>query len=143
MKKKIGLLIASALMAIGAQAAATALCVTMRDGSNKVFLLSNKPVVSFGDKTLDINSDDVSASIDRKDISVMTFIDNDQVEDVADAEVFEYTGSTVRVDGHFIEIYSMAGVKVAFGQDAVGLDSLPAGVYIVRYGNTSVKILKN
>lgn len=53
-------------------------------------------------------------------------------EIAAEAIAIRYNGTTVSAEGCAIELYNVAGTKVAAGNDAVETTSLPAGVYIVR-----------
>jgi len=130
------------LIAIGMHAAETALCISLTGGETKVFLLSDKPVVTMGVATVDIKSDDACASIERGSVAKMTFIDASSVDKVADAEIFSYVGNEISAPGLHIEVYSLAGVKVASGVDTLSVEQLAAGTYVVKAGKTSVKILK-
>ncbi len=64
------------------------------------------------------------------------------VEDVAiDTDEISFDGATVAAIGYHIEIFSIQGVKVAEGADRVETSLLAPGLYIVRAGDKSKKIV--
>ncbi len=50
----------------------------------------------------------------------------------ASAPVISFDGSVVAADGSTIELYSLAGVKVAAAASSLSVENIPAGIYIVR-----------
>lgn len=64
------------------------------------------------------------------------------VEDVAtDTDGISFDGVTIGATGYDIDIFNLQGVKVASGRDTVETESLARGIYIVRAGDKSKKIV--
>lgn len=64
------------------------------------------------------------------------------ISDVAGdaAAGISYDGTIVRADGSTIELFNVAGLKVAEGFGAVSTASLPCGVYVARTSSAALKI---
>lgn len=130
---------------LGAFADGTALKVSFTDGSSATFVLSDKPRVSFSGDDMNIVSSDASTSYPRQEIASITFIDSDAGVDgiLSDKLVYRYDGNAFEAQGLDISVYSISGALMTQGRDAVSLASVPAGIYIVKAGNQSIKIRKN
>lgn len=135
--------------------------VTMTDGSVKSFLLTDRPVVSVDEKTVDISSNTISASYKASDIKDYTFVDGSKtvIEDTPADELTQnltvkcLDGVHVSVRGVDtpvrVQVFSIAGAKVQADlsqvSDGVDIDlsQLAPGVYVIDInGKDSFKIQK-
>lgn len=151
--KHLKLLISFMLLFVCATAfAQSALVVELRDGSSATFLLAEKPRVTFAGGQMDIVSSSASMEINRCDVknwhfsALPTSIDNAAVDAKAMLE-----GNNLVISGiseeTTITLYTVSGAvvkrsTVINGNCIIPLDGLTAGVYLVRYNNTTFKFLK-
>lgn len=63
------------------------------------------------------------------------------IEAVEAADGIVYAGNVVVAEGA-IEVYNMSGAVVAYGEDALDLRGLNAGIYVVRNGNNVLKVVR-
>lgn len=143
MNKYFATLLLLLSMALTATAGGHTLRLDLKDGTSKLFNLSDKPVVSFDGADLVIATATVSATHDRSEVQSISFEDAAGVNDaVADETVYSYDGHTFSCPGHTIAVYDINGIKVAVGDDSVSLEGLSPNVYIITANNQSFKILK-
>ena len=119
----------------------SALLITFTDGTTASYVLSEKPRVTFGQGTLLITSAGASAEYERATISRFTFVDAAElgIGSLTEGSVaFEY----VRLAGAPIEVFTTGGTLIVRGTDSVSLSGLPSGIYVVRSGRHTVKIVK-
>lgn len=123
----------------------SALLVTLSDGTTAGYLLSEKPIVTFGESTLQIKSSEASTEYNRADVKHFTFVDA-EVLGIAPlskgSTVFEFKNNTVRMDGAPIIIYTVNGELVKKGIGTVSIEDQPTGVYIIKMNNQSIKVVK-
>ena len=55
---------------------------------------------------------------------------------------FEYDGTTVRLAGAPIEVFTTGGTLLVRGTGSVSLSGQPSGIYVVRSGRHTVKVVK-
>lgn len=123
----------------------SALLITFTDGTTASYVLSEKPRVTFGQGTLLITSAGASAEYERATISRFTFVDAAELGIGPLTEgsmVFEYDGTTVRMAGAPIEVFTTGGTLIVRGTGSVSLSSQPSGIYVVRSGRHTVKVVK-
>lgn len=147
-----------AVLAVRASNEPSQLAVAMNDGTEKVFILSNKPAITFDTNKVYINSDEFSATLtDVKEFyfkaeSTATSIETIK-EKAPSTFTFQYVdGHTVYLygcnDNTKIDVYSLNGAKAPASVEhngtsvVVRLDQLPSGVYIIRANSQSFKIFK-
>ena len=135
------------------------LVVAMNDGTETVFILSNKPTITFDTNKVYINSSEFSATLtDVKEFYFKT--ESSPAPSIAsDKEKSTSTLTFKYVDGHTaylygcsantrIEVYSLNGTKApaSIGHSGttavIRLDQLQAGIYIIRANSQSFKIYK-
>ena len=67
-------------------------------------------------------------------------------DDFAGRPAISLNGNTIQAAGADISVYSLAGTRVAAAADAVSIESLASGIYIVKaqtaQGETVCKIVK-
>lgn len=143
MKKKTALLLLALAGSAAAVNAETALCVDMTDGSSKVYMLSARPTISMEGADMVIRTSGAETSLPRADVKSMRFDDRTDLESITAADdIFRYRDNRIEAPAQQIEIFSISGTKVAYGRDELEIRHLPAGIYIVRTDNKSVKIIK-
>lgn len=140
------------------------LVVKLRDNSEKIFILANKPVITFDTEKLYINTTDFSTELSNvqefyfktETTTPPTGIDEVKKGNNADGSTtftFRFVdGRMVYIDGlddsAHITVYSMSGAQVNARIDrgneraVVDLGNQAAGVYIIRANNQSFKIIK-
>lgn len=140
----LGALIMSGVSAMNA--AEKALSVELKDGQSATWLLNKKPIITFNADEVIINAENASTTYDRSEVARMSFTDENPggVNDViSDSDiVYRYSENIFSCPGHDITVFGISGTAVAAGRDCVSLESLPAGVYIVRAAAQSFKIIK-
>ena len=142
--KKFALTVLLCAAASSAFAASNALRVELTDGTTSTFVLSEKPKVTFSGSQMNIATADASASFERADVKAMNFTDASGIADVkGDSDfLYKYDGETFEAPGLEISVYSIDGKLSAGGLDSVSLSDLPSGVYAVKAGDRTIKILK-
>lgn len=141
--KKTYALIALLCCAAFAKAEDKALCIEFNDGKTALYSLANKPAVTFEGNDFTIKTSDAETSYPRADVKNFTFVkDESGVKDLTDATKYSYSDNVFSCEGHAIDVYDMSGVRVANGMDSVSLNGLCDGVYIVRAGKQSIKVVK-
>lgn len=142
--KKILLSLAVAGCCILDGHSASHLKLTMADGSTPVFALAEKPSVTFDDTNMHIATSSAKVSYDRSDIVKLHFEDVTTAIAAVEADaVAVYSGDTVTLAGAVIEVYDLSGALRASGRDTLSLSSLATGVYVVRAGGSSFKLVRN
>lgn len=64
------------------------------------------------------------------------------VNDIVSSDVpFVFDGTTVSYTGEFIEVYNLQGILVASAADAVSLDGMTPGIYMVRAAGHTGKVV--
>ena len=151
--KHLKLLLSFMLLFVCATAfAQSALVVELRDGSSATFLLAEKPRVTFAGEQMDIVSSSASMEINRRDVknwhfsALPTSIDNAAVDAKAMLEENNLVISGISEETT-ITLYTVSGAvvkrsAVINGNCTIPLDGLTAGVYLVKYNNTTFKFLK-
>lgn len=131
------------------------LVVLTKDGVETTFLLSEKPEVRFADTSLRVVSTKADVTYQLSDILRFTYLKKSStgIDDIVDnsAEVDYQEGTLVisRLKANdTVGIYSLDGALVRqltaerAGTYRLNLAPLPQGVYVVKAGNTSYKIMK-
>lgn len=141
--KKITFFSAMAISAAMSMSAATALRVTLVDGTAQNFVLEERPVVTFPGQNMLIKTSDFETTVERYDIKSMDFIDEvTGIEDIAEGEkIISYLNGIVTAEG-MIYLYDMSGRQRLAGNGSLDTTTLPSGVYVVRTINQSLKIVK-
>ena len=151
--KHLKLLLSFMLLFVCATAfAQSALVVELRDGSSATFLLAEKPRVTFVGEQMDVVSSSASMEINRRDVmnwhfsALPTSVDDITVEAKAMLEENNLVISGISEETT-ITLYTLSGAvvkrtTVINGNCTIPLDGLTAGVYLVKYNNTTFKFLK-
>ena len=135
-----------------------ALSVLMKDGTAVYFLLKERPIATFVDDMVKIESSTDEAQIKRTLVDRFEFTDElptgiEDVEDeVADGR-FELTKNFIRVEGLAPgcaeRLYSVSGQMVMSvaadenGCATLSLDALASGIYLVNYNEITIKFIKS
>ena len=124
----------------------SALLITKNDGSKMGYILSEKPVVTFGATAINIKTADANADVERADIKSITFVPESEVTAIyqlsKDNQVFEYRGGIVNVPGAVIQVYTLDGRMLKSGHSTLSLSDEPSGVYIIKANHQTIKINK-
>ena len=131
---------------VSAQAEGSALCVTRTNGEVAYYILSEKPVVSFGETTMLIVAGNASTEYQRTEVEKFTFVDKKAITGIAQigegSTVFQYQDNTIRAVGGAIQVYNSQGKLVKQGEDTVSLNDQPQGVYVVKMNQQTIKVIK-
>lgn len=120
-----------------------ALKVTLNDGTSEVFLLPNKPKVTFSGDDVVVTSTALTKSYQRASVKNFTFVGVGAVSDIAaDKTVYKFIDNVFTCCGADITVYNPAGKVVARGRDTVSIADYPNGVYIVKANNQTLKVVK-
>ena len=171
MVKKIYLLwlIASCLVATASAQVSVKLCLELKDGSTFEYLLKQKPVVSFDAQNVHIETEDVKIELQKAygDIKCFYFdtvsqgtsggedipteVEKPIAEPVKDTFSSYYDGHTMRLTDTQklppVLVYGLDGRRVetpmqrSNNEVLMQMDTLPTGVYVIKCGNHTFKII--
>lgn len=156
-KKTLLILLAMLMIPLWQATAGTALVVKYTDGTAKTtFLLSQKPEISFLEGTMYIKSGDGDFSFELSEVEDFHFADEgagikSTPLDNDGSYVEMLDGNVVKIGGNGsrkVAVYDMNGKVTAAKVSTVGdiatisLGNIPNGIYIIKYGNKSIKISK-
>lgn len=140
------------LFVVATASAQSALVIELRDGSNAIFLLAENPRVTFAGEQLSIVSSSATMEFNRRDVKNWHFVDTpSSVENITAEAKAKLEGGALLISGitddTAIALYSVDGVAVKYsavigGTCTISLDDIPAGIYIVKFNNTTFKFLK-
>ena len=136
--------------------AETNLVVWKKDGSKVAFALTEKPIVTFSETSLMINSATVSVSYDLEDMAKFTYedsesqgirnIENDKESSFKfDGEMLLFpslkAGSKVAIHNLGVDLFFTRIIEVA-GDYSFPISHLDKGVYVVSVDGLTYKIVK-
>lgn len=129
---------------VGASAQEKALRVELTDGKAEYFRLADKPVLTFEGENVKIASPALTSDYPRADVVSMTFVDASAgiSAPAQNATVYSYDGTTFSCPGNAITVYDLQGVRLADAAGSVNVSNFPAGIYVIRTNNKSIKITK-
>lgn len=151
-KRTIKALLLAALLALPFTARAQYLLLTMSDGSQAEFALSEQPVITIadgllvltcGERELSTPLDGVSYSFSEEPVAIR------QVESPSTPDVSVAFGQAVFKGlkaGSRIAVYTIDGVMVTSiaadeaGEASVDISGLPRGIYVVKAPNRTIKV---
>lgn len=130
-----------------------ALMLQFQDGSQIAYYLETRPVLSFDNQSLHVVSGNVTMDYPIIQVKKHTF------EQVLSTSVPELSSGVVRIEGNKvffsgftsgqkIAAYASDGRQVAVleigpdGNGELSLQALPAGLYVIRYGVSTLKMMK-
>ncbi|MBQ3539788.1 MAG: T9SS type A sorting domain-containing protein [Bacteroidaceae bacterium] len=134
--------------------------ITLTDGSVVNYVVNKHPKVSLSEKTVKVQTDEITAEYDVKSVVNYTFATHATgIDDVQDGSglpgiTFKYLDKeTIIVSGlqtdDNITIHSLSGSKQAFDVSRddnaahISLSNLPCGTYIISVNNSkSIKVFK-
>ncbi len=136
------------------------LSVLMKDGTSVYFLLAEKPYITFQNDEMKIVSDTDEALVKRTLVERFEFVNEIPagIEDVEEQDEqlranFKLDGDAVYItglaSGSKVVLYAMDGrvvttsVAAADGCVTLSLNTLPSGIYIVKYNDTAIKFIKS
>ena len=136
------------------------LSVLMKDGTSVYFLLAEKPYITFQNDEMKIVSDTDEALVKRTLVERFEFVNEIPagIEDVEEQDEqlranFKLDGDAVYItglaSGRKVVLYAMDGrvvttsVAAADGCVTLSLNTLPSGIYIVKYNDTAIKFIKS
>lgn len=132
----------------------------MKDGTSVYFLLEEKPNITFVNEDVKVVSASNEATVKRTLIDRFEFVaeiptgieDVEEGEENAVRDRFELTGNAVCVSGLLsgcrVQLFSLNGqvIMSAVAGDngcvTLSLETLPAGIYLVNYNETTIKFIK-
>ena len=131
----------------------TRLIVDMRDGSSAMVQLIEKPTITFDGEMMKIVSAKTTLEFSRRDVKKYRFYRHEvsSVEELSLSPQATIEDNTIIVsgiaDGVPITVYTASGTVVCCAvadgcSCTVSLESLPCGLYIVTYNDTTIKFLK-
>lgn len=153
MKKFILILIAFSAAFISAKADSQALNLQMKDGTVHSFLLSEMPVITMENNQLIVTSSNTTAVYDLYSVSMYAYGEpSSGINQTTIESKFTRLGDNIIFNGidnaEKVRIYSVNGTIINANKEASGnnvivsLSEIPAGIYIVKANNITVKITK-
>lgn len=132
--------------------------VFMNDGTMVCFSLNEKPVITFVDDAVKVVSTSQEALIKRSLVDHFEFL-AEMPTDINDVEDESTVGGKIDLDGNTIHvsglqqgssvrIFSVSGELLTVsvvgndGTVTISVDSLPRGIYLVNYNETTIKFMK-
>ncbi len=133
-------------------AMAKSVVFTLADGTKVYYLLGGdtNPVLRFVDGKVTVDADEYTIS-DIKNFYVSNEDDPNGIEDVLANQQVRYSANTLVMDAasaKAVKVYTVGGVEVKAEVQksddviTVDLNGLAKGAYVVRVGNSSMKVLK-
>lgn len=137
------------------------LAVYLKDETSVYFLLSEKPLVTFVDDSVQIVSDTNEATIERSFVNEFKFIHEipAKIENIPDTdehstnEHYEITRNAIIVEGllpgSIVRLISLDGkvIKSTAADDngnvTISIDSLSPNIYIITFSETAIKFIKS
>lgn len=143
MKKKLlaFLLLASTVMGYGYEKKAYELVLNLKDGSKITYLLDKKVMMTYGQSTITLTSEEIEAVYELENISSF-----DQVELEPDPEALEHVSASNTPDE--VVIYTLEGKvvrRIATNEEREAsflLNDLQQGTYVITNGVTTYKLMK-
>lgn len=131
----------------------TKLLLWQKDGTKSAFVLANKPVAKFMGDSLRITAGAESIALPMKNVLRYTFeSQNVGIDEVTGKLKVQQSGESIRIDGISagvkVGLFTVDGKKCAGGKTTEGgsyqlqLGKLNTGVYILKVGDTSLKITR-
>ena len=132
----------------------TVLHLIFKDGTSTWFLLTEQPVLTFTDTQLEVNSSTVSASYDFADIEEYRFADlTTALRPLSKNETrfVRQNNDNILIEGcpaEAVSLYDLSGHRLAArmqqqsGGVSVSLRHLPAGIYLIRMNQQTIKVTK-
>ncbi len=136
------------------------LSVLMKDGTNVCFYLSEQPLVKFAGDDVKIISTTEEATIPRTLVDHFEFLNEmptaiDEIEMAEDKTLSNHvvlSGDKISVSGLIsggcVRLFSLKGQQLASiaadsnGHAQFSAESLPAGIYLINYNETTIKFVK-
>lgn len=136
------------------------LSVLMKDGTNICFYLNERPLITFVDEDVMIVSDTEEATIPRVSVERFEFLDAmptsiedvEMTDDKTTVSHVELSDNGVSINGlktdSQVRLYTLSGKQLASATASIdgcaylSLQSLPAGIYLITYNQTTFKFLK-
>lgn len=129
--------------------------LSMNDGSTVIFMLKEKPQVTFSADSIKIVSATSEAKAKRSEVAEITFLFMETESGINDTD----TDGTVDMNGEFIKVGNLAKEsKVTIftadgrvastekaddsGTATLSLTSLPKGIYLLNYNDTTIKFIR-
>ncbi|MBQ9667094.1 MAG: hypothetical protein IJ635_11250 [Bacteroidaceae bacterium] len=148
--KKLTFLFLMCLASMGAMA--KSVVFTLADGTKVYYLLGGdtNPVLRFVDGKVTVDADEYTIS-DIKNFYVSNEDDPNGIEDVLANQQVRYSANTLVMNAgsaKAVKVYTVGGVEVKAEVQksddviTVDLNGLAKGAYVVRAGNSSMKVLK-
>lgn len=145
MRKLILTLALAAAGLTGARAeVVNAVKVTLNNGDTEVFVLADKPKITFDGDDLVVTSPVLTKSYLRSSVKNVTFCIKDlSVSDIAAGETsYTYIDNVFSCPGADITVYNLSGVAVANGHETVSLAGQADGFYIIKTNFQTLKVVK-
>lgn len=133
----------------------TALVVKRTNGKTETFLLSSEPVLTFNSENCVFSTTNVTVTIPRTNIEEFHFVDNstDIENQKAGSDVFvRFSGNNAVVISGLkndrITVLDLSGKVVNADvsnngeETTVSLNNLSRGIYIIKYDNSSIKVVR-
>lgn len=138
-----------------ADEAKQALMLELRDGSRVAYYLESRPKVTFSGSDLCLSTFDVEVSYPFDEVRKYTF----EMADPTSVSAPSGGSSAVQVhsdgvrfsglsSGAEVSVYAADGRRVLVrragsdGSCSVSLETMPAGVYVIQYGKSNLKMMK-
>ena len=137
------------------------LVVKLKDNTEKIFILADKPAITFDTEKVYINTSDFSAELGNvhefyfktETTTGIKAVNKGNAADASAPFTFRFVdGTTVYIDGldnfTHVTVYSLSGAKanprinISNGRAVVDLANQAAAVYIIKAGKQSYKIIK-
>lgn len=137
MKKILVLMVLSLVLSVATSFAQNTLNIHQKSGGVVSYGFSEKPVVTYAGEYMHVETVSVSIDYPVTDVQKLTF--EDRESSIGELRVEEKSSDLL--------IYNLKGqlVKKAESEDGISqldIQELPAGIYVVKNGKTTFKIVK-
>lgn len=129
------------------------LLIKTKDGNTVAYSLTTRPVVTFAGSDLVLTSTDVEVKYPIANVEEITFVDASAINEIkGDKVAFAINGQVINAkglaNGELVQVYNIDGKAIAQasanaeGTVTVDISTLGKGVYVIKAGKMSYKILK-
>ena len=142
-------------MNVLAQSSGKALVIHFDNERSVTYLLKDTPLLSFDGNNIVVEADKIISKFDKTVLKNITYEDIDKTSSLKELKSSEkisviYEDDCIRVrssSGEFISLYTINGQQVYYkknqptGESVILLNRFPAGVYVLKIGNETSKII--
>lgn len=129
--------------------ASTGLVLELKNGTTEIFILEDKPTLTFVESTLNIKSLEAEASVSLLEVSNFHFVEVESGIESFKSEglIFEYKEGRATIEGYngIINVFDTSAALILSDKNESGftqldLNGLAPGIYLIQVGIRTIKV---